>query len=45
MLTDVYPDELAAVEVYPRSAGLPAELSTTRSSCGAVAVWTKRGVK
>jgi hypothetical protein len=45
VLSDIYPEDLAAVEVYPRAGGLPAELSTVRSNCGAVAVWTKRGIK
>jgi hypothetical protein len=45
VLSDIYPEDLAAVEVYPHAAALPAELSTVRSNCGAVAVWTKRGIK
>lgn len=44
-IADIHPDELAAVEVYPRGTGLPAELSTVGSNCGAVALWTKWGIK
>jgi hypothetical protein len=44
-IADIHPEELAAVEVYPRGIGLPAELSTVGSNCGAVALWTKWGIK
>jgi hypothetical protein len=42
ILTDMRPDEIAAVEVYPRVATVPSEFSTPRADCGAVVVWTKR---
>ncbi len=36
----VRPSEIAAVEVYPGAASLPAEFSGTSGRCGAVVIWT-----
>ncbi|HTE44243.1 MAG TPA: carboxypeptidase regulatory-like domain-containing protein [Gemmatimonadaceae bacterium] len=44
-LSEVHPDELAVVEVYPHGLSVPAEFMTAKSKCGAVAIWTKRGLK
>ncbi|MFI5232807.1 MAG: hypothetical protein ACHQSE_09875 [Gemmatimonadales bacterium] len=33
-------NDVAAVEVYPRGASVPASLPTVNSSCGVVALWT-----
>ncbi len=38
----VYPDEVAVIEVYARGMMVPAEFAVPRSTCGAVAIWTKR---
>lgn len=39
----VPPETIEAMEVYPRSAGLPAWISGYVSPCGAIVIWTKRG--
>ena len=41
ILNDLHPDQIAAVEVYPRGATVPVEFATVSSSCGAVVIWTK----
>jgi len=41
ILNDLHPDQIAAIEVYPRGATTPVEFATLNSSCGAVVVWTK----
>ena len=41
ILNDLHPDQIAAVEVYPRGATVPLEFATMNSSCGAVVIWTK----
>jgi hypothetical protein len=41
-----HPDEVAAVEVYPRIFSTPAEFMVRGAGnnlCGSVVVWTKRG--
>ena len=40
LLRDMRPDEIAAIEIYPRAT--PTEFTTPRADCGAVVVWTKR---
>jgi len=37
----VQPGEIAAVEVYPSAAGLPAEFGGSTGQCGAVVIWTR----
>ncbi len=37
----VSPYDVAAIEVYPHAAGLPAFASGTDSPCGAILIWTK----
>ena len=34
------PNEIAAVEVYPRGASVPLSLPTPDNSCGTIAIWT-----
>jgi hypothetical protein len=41
LLTDMNPDDIAVMEVYARASTVPAELTTPKSTCGAVVVWTK----
>jgi hypothetical protein len=41
ILSDLHPDQIAAVEVYPRGAEVPLEFASLNSSCGAVVIWTK----
>jgi hypothetical protein len=41
LLTDMNPDDIAAIEVYARVATVPAEFTTPKSTCGAVVIWTK----
>lgn len=41
--TIVYPHEVAGIEVYRRASELPAEFSGSRSGCGVIVIWTKRG--
>jgi hypothetical protein len=38
----LHPDEMAAVEIYPRGLLVPVEFQTPRSTCGVIAIWTKR---
>ena len=46
VLTDLYPEQIAVVEVYPRSLTTPPEFIAPNSSrCGSVAVWTKSHFK
>jgi hypothetical protein len=33
---------MAAVEIYPRGLLVPVEFQTPRSTCGVIAIWTKR---
>jgi hypothetical protein len=40
MLASYNPEELVAVEVYPRAASLPGRYTNPRSNCGSVLVWT-----
>jgi hypothetical protein len=44
MLASLHTDEIAAVEVYVRSFNTPPEFSALGDPCGAVVVWTKRGI-
>jgi hypothetical protein len=37
----VRPGEIAAVEVYPSAASVPAEYTGTTGRCGAVVIWTR----
>lgn len=41
--TIVFPHEVAGIEVYRRASELPAEFSGSRSGCGVIVIWTKRG--
>jgi len=41
-LWSLSPDEVKAVEVYRRATQVPPEFQVVRSSCGSVAVWTRR---
>lgn len=41
-LWSLRPDEIKAVEIYRRGSTVPPEFTVTRSTCGAVAVWTRR---
>lgn len=41
--TIVLPHEVAGIEVYRRASELPAEFSGSRSGCGVIVIWTKRG--
>ncbi len=41
----LYPDELAAVEVFPRANLVPMRFMSGKTQCGVVAVWTKRGIR
>ena len=41
--TIVYSHEVAGIEVYRRASELPAEFSGSRSGCGVIVIWTKRG--
>ncbi len=36
----ITPNEIAAVEVYPRGAAIPFSLPTPDNSCGTIAIWT-----
>ncbi|MBV9879012.1 MAG: carboxypeptidase regulatory-like domain-containing protein [Gemmatirosa sp.] len=40
-LQTLRPEEVAAVEVYPRNFNLPTRFTTKNTTCGAVVVWTK----
>ena len=44
VLKSVRPDEIAVVEIFKREYNVPDRYWTPRSECGAVAVWTKRGI-
>ena len=44
-LLDIYPEDLAVVEVFPRGGSVPNEFASIGSRCGVVAVWTKRAIK
>ncbi len=41
-LNELGPDDIAAIEVYPRMLDTPAEYIIRNGNCGAVVVWTKR---
>lgn len=41
-LWSLNPGDIKAVEVYKRSSTVPPEFQVARSSCGSVAVWTRR---
>ncbi|MEO7084170.1 MAG: carboxypeptidase-like regulatory domain-containing protein [Gemmatimonadaceae bacterium] len=46
-LTDLYPEQIATIEVYPRAVSAPAEFvvpSGPGAGCGVVVVWTKRAM-
>ena len=36
------PGVVAGIEIYPSSAGLPAQYLSTGSSCGVIVIWTRR---
>ena len=38
----IEPEAIAGVEVFPTSAGVPAQYAGTGASCGAVLLWTRR---
>ena len=38
----VHPDNVAAIEVYPRPTGVPAQYNNRGSVCGVILVWTRR---
>jgi hypothetical protein len=38
----VHPDNVAAIEVYPRPAQIPVQFKMRGSVCGVIAVWTRR---
>lgn len=39
------PEDLAAVEVFPNVYSVPMRFRSNRGVCGAIALWTKRGVR
>jgi hypothetical protein len=43
-LSMLRPDDFAAVEVYPRDILVPMKFASVNSDCGAVIIWTKRGL-
>jgi hypothetical protein len=44
ILSSLLNDEIAAVEVYPRTSTVPTLFQSGYSACGVVAVWTKYGL-
>jgi len=44
VLEDMFTDDIAAVEIYPRALNVPAAFMSPTSDCGAIAVWTKRAL-
>jgi hypothetical protein len=42
-LSIIPPTEIEAMEVYPRTSGVPAEFGGSQSACGVVLIWTRRG--
>ena len=36
------PGVVAGIEIYPSSAGMPAQYLSTGASCGAIVIWTRR---
>lgn len=38
-----HPDEVLAVELYPRAHGAPVQWAGYDAGCGVIAIWTKRG--
>jgi hypothetical protein len=43
-LKSIRPSDIAVVEIFKREYNVPDRYWTPRSDCGAVAVWTKRGI-
>lgn len=41
-LWTLFPEDVKAVEIYKRGSTVPQEFNVLRSTCGAVAVWTRR---
>jgi len=37
----IAPQEIAAIEVYPNAASLPAEFRGSTGGCGAIVIWSK----
>lgn len=37
----ISPSQVQAIEVHPRSAGVPARIGGTQSPCGAILIWTR----
>jgi len=44
-LSSMHPDEIAVVEVFPFALMVPVEFMSGTSRCGAVVIWTKRGMR
>ena len=45
VLSGLYPDDLALVEVYPNRASVPPQFVVPGVACGAIVVWTKYAMK
>ena len=41
----VHPDEVLAVELYPRGHGVPPRWSGVEAGCGVILIWTKRDLR
>jgi hypothetical protein len=37
------PTEIEAMEIYPRSVGVPPQFGGTQGACGTILIWTRRG--
>ena len=44
-LSTLFPDDIAAVEVYQQRFTVPTEFMNKNPMCGVVAVWTKRAFR